>query len=213
MIELIKNADTNVITLISGILSMLGGALGALGAYFVATHQTRKQFEKQDNDRVLELRIEKLNQALTITNDYLNHLQKIKGKFGNVEKYVNECFKKNYTHIGENPVLNKVIVSELLEEIRKCSSYKNELKKYKIFTPESFNYQSIFNNTSELINYYKIYFREFDDFPNSISVAKLNAVHFNLVGECDKSYVVLEKVLIDAINILEVEIQKLLKLN
>jgi len=43
----IESDDTA--TILSGVLSMIGGSIGALGAYFVATNQMKKQFDKQDN--------------------------------------------------------------------------------------------------------------------------------------------------------------------
>ncbi|WP_446935913.1 hypothetical protein [Lysinibacillus fusiformis] len=204
--------EPNTATLLSGAMSMAGGIAGAVGAYWIASQQIKKQFTKQDNDRVLELRIEKLNEALTISNDYLNHLQKFKGKFSSIEIYINECIKNNYSHINESSTLSKSIVNELLTEVRECTSYKNELKKYKIFTPTKLDYQSIYDKTSELIENYKLYFKEFNDFPNSVSVAKVNVVHSDLVAKCDNGYVELEKVLKNIIDILEQEIKKLLNL-
>ncbi|HBJ01807.1 MAG TPA: hypothetical protein DDY89_15235, partial [Lysinibacillus sp.] len=65
-VQVYNNSGTDSATILGGVLSMFGGALGALGAYSAATHQTKKQFKKIDNDRALELRIDKLNDALMI---------------------------------------------------------------------------------------------------------------------------------------------------
>lgn len=212
-IQVYNNSGTDSATILSGVLSMFGGALGALGAYFVATHQTKKQFEKEDRDRALELRIEKLNEALMITNDFLHHLQMIKGKFGNIERFVGRCIKYG-SEIIKSAEFNESIIKELLIEIKECDAYKNELKKYKIFTPKNLYYQQIYDITSELIDSYKDYFHQFDRFRTQMYISdELKSRHPMLVIECDIEYKKLEEILEGVIEILESEIQKLLNLN
>ncbi|MET4563337.1 hypothetical protein ABIA69_004534 [Lysinibacillus parviboronicapiens] len=43
MFDFIRSLDMNVVTLVSGALSMIGGALGAFGAYLVARHQINNE--------------------------------------------------------------------------------------------------------------------------------------------------------------------------
>ncbi|WP_274307516.1 hypothetical protein [Solibacillus daqui] len=62
--------NPNTATIISGLLSMVGGAFGALGAYMVATYQMKKQFEKQNSDRRVEYQIAKLNETLDLAFEF-----------------------------------------------------------------------------------------------------------------------------------------------
>lgn len=45
--QVIGNDSPNKATIFSGVLSMIGGIVGALGAYFVASNQMNKQFEHE----------------------------------------------------------------------------------------------------------------------------------------------------------------------
>lgn len=60
LIQVFGIQSTEKATIISGVLSMIGGAIGALGAYFVASNQMNKQFqyekrkeEKQNKEQIL----------------------------------------------------------------------------------------------------------------------------------------------------------------
>ena len=208
--------DTNTATLVSGIisgaLSMLGGIIGAVGAFFAANQQIKKQFSKQDNDRVLELRIEKLNEALVITNDFLHHQQKLKGKLSTIEIHVKETFKKNHTYVSESTELNKKSIDDLLTEIKELTMYKDSLKKYKIFVPNDLNYQLIYDNTSNLIDSYKRYLNEFKDIQNGVRTDKLRVVHDQLIKDYDDAHKYLEKTLSGSVECLENDIKNLLKM-
>ncbi|MFS0817092.1 hypothetical protein ABC382_08930 [Lysinibacillus sp. 1P01SD] len=208
--------DTNTATLLSGVisgaLSLIGGIVGAIGAFLAANKQIKKQFSKQDNDRVLELRIEKLNEALVITNDFLHHQQKLKGKLSNIEIYIKEIFKKNHTYVSESADFNKKSIDDLLSEIKELTMYKDSLKKYKIFAPDDLNYQSIYDKTSSLIDSYKRYLLEFKDIQKGVRTDKLQVVHDSYIIDYDKTHNQLEKVLNESVECLEKEIKKLLEI-
>ncbi len=76
--QVIGEDSTNKSTIIGGILSMLGGAIGAFGAYFVARMQMTKQLDLQYNKErekmIVEIKINKF-QELLLT--YENSLQKL----------------------------------------------------------------------------------------------------------------------------------------
>lgn len=206
--------DTNTATLISGALSMLGGFAGAIGAYWVATHQTKKQFEKQDMDRVLELRIEKMNDALNIANEYLHQAQKLKGKIYNIEIYVKEVMEK-HTILVANEIISKNIVENLLTEIKEFATFKDSLKKFKIFVPLNVDYQEIYDKTSGAVDSYKSFLKKFNGFTTSASI-KTSDLKFNydeLKIKCDDDHKQLEAVLEKTIKGLETEILTLLEMN
>lgn len=74
--------EPNTATIISGVLSLVGGAAGALGAYFVATRQMKKQFEyekrkeeKQNTHRILQT-LKKLELLNKDTIGFAEHFEK-----------------------------------------------------------------------------------------------------------------------------------------
>lgn len=50
VVQEVLGDSTNLASIIGGILSMIGGISGALGAYFASVNQTRKEFERRDNE-------------------------------------------------------------------------------------------------------------------------------------------------------------------
>ncbi|MER2111177.1 MAG: hypothetical protein ABS960_00700 [Solibacillus isronensis] len=62
--------STNKATIVGGLLSMIGGAIGALGAYFVASNQMKKQFEheKRKEDKQRKETIEQVLKKLKFLN-------------------------------------------------------------------------------------------------------------------------------------------------
>ncbi|QUG41572.1 hypothetical protein KD050_20245 [Psychrobacillus sp. INOP01] len=71
-------------TIISGILSMVGGFAGALGAYFVASNQMNKQFqhekrkeEKQSKEQILHT----LKKLKILNEDIINFVEHLESEF------------------------------------------------------------------------------------------------------------------------------------
>jgi len=70
--QVIGEDSPNKASIIGGILSMIGGALGALGAYIVATYQMNKQFEyEKKKEHAHEItQIKKTLKKLLLLNDF-----------------------------------------------------------------------------------------------------------------------------------------------
>lgn len=70
LIQVFGIQSTEKATIISGLLSMIGGAIGALGAYFVASSQMDKQFEheKKKEERQRKETIEHTLKNLELLN-------------------------------------------------------------------------------------------------------------------------------------------------
>lgn len=106
-------------TIISGILSMLGGLFGAMGAYFVSIRQMKKQFEKQDKDRVIELRINKLNESLELLNNFSSTLNITKGLIMDVEINYTNSNAEGFSHITKDGIFKEDSYQKLKDKRQK----------------------------------------------------------------------------------------------
>lgn len=81
-IQVIGEDSPNQATIFSGVLSMVGGLAGALGAYFVATYQMTKQFEhgnrKEEKQRkeTIEQVLKKLEYLNSETIEFIDFFKK-----------------------------------------------------------------------------------------------------------------------------------------
>ncbi|OXS70217.1 hypothetical protein B1B04_18820 [Lysinibacillus sp. KCTC 33748] len=76
--QVIGGDSTNKAAIIGGVLSMLGGAIGAFGAYFIARWQMNvlleRQYEKEKNKLAWEIRVNKKLEVVQILNNKINDL-------------------------------------------------------------------------------------------------------------------------------------------
>lgn len=80
----IKSGDKA--TIISGILSMVGGFAGALGAYFVASYQMNKQFEhekRKEEKQNIEQILHNLKKLDLLNKDTINFAEQFESEFTN----------------------------------------------------------------------------------------------------------------------------------
>lgn len=202
-------------TIISGVLSMIGGFAGALGAYFVASNQMNKQFQKQDKDRVIELRIEKLNETLEIINEFLHVLQLWRGMSLNVEMSVKKCIDKEYTHVVESDIFVDSNLTEIKDQITKLVSLKDTLKKNKIFLSGLTDLEEIYESTRFVVDSNQKFTFIFDEFKtvNSIWTSEITPLFNEVIIDINRSYKNLDKEIHNVISLLEDSIKKLLNLN
>ena len=201
-------------TIIGGILSMFGGIVGALGAYFVASMQIKKQFSKQDTDRVIELRILKLNETLEITNEFLHTLQVWQGLTSNIELKVREVKLKGNTHVNESDIFHDNDQEEIKTEIRNLVSIKNDLKKNKIFLSGISDLQDIYNLTSEVVDNNNKFLNFFNTFKSkkSIEIKKLGTEFDEVIIRVNDTNNKLESEIQKVINLTENKIKNLLNM-
>jgi gas vesicle protein len=204
----ISGLDPNTATLLSGAMSMVGGAIGAAGAYWVANTQIKKQFLKQDKDRVLELRIEKLNEVLTTTNIYLGNIKSDK-KVADLIR--NKIEKSKDATLRADSDLNKGMIDEVKLRNQKYDSFVSKLVEYKIFIPDGIDIKEINNATNTFLKSYKSFLFKLEGFATSIPIHDLKN-NPNTMNDCEVAYQKLDSKLEEVIGILENEIKKLLKI-
>lgn len=206
--------EANTATIISGFLSMAGGAAGAFGAYYVATMQMKKQFRKQDIDRVIELRIIKLNESLELTNEFLHILQIWRRLTSNVEMRVTELQNRGYTHVVEPSIFRDNERDEIKKNIQKLVSIKDTLKKNKIFLTGITDLEKIYISSDEVVESNTKFNNLFNGFKlsTSLELAKLGQEFDKVMSEISGSYSKLDKELCSIITLIENAIKELLDL-
>lgn len=206
--------DTNTSTIISGVLSMIGGFAGAYGAYHFATKQMKEQFKKQDKDRVIELKILKLNETLELVNEFSHILQVWRGLIFNVEIKVKESKEKEYTHLVESQIFNENEKDEIKKNIHRLVSIKDSLKKNKIFLSGLTDLEGIYNSTSEIAESNKKFINSFNDFKTSdtMKLSRLGQEFVEVTTEISSSYENLDSEIQRVITLIENSMKELLEL-
>lgn len=199
----ISALDPNAATLLSGAMSMIGGALGALGAYWVATYQTKKQFLKQDSDRVLELRIDKMNGALTNIYSYLSDVQFNNNLIGIIKGQVENPKFESITNSSD---LTADKIKDSLNKIKKYDVYMSKLEEYKIFIPNVIDFLKIKETTSNAKTRTELVLNQLEGFVTSVPKGRLKN-NPSLINESEKADQELIQLLQEIIKKLEKDIQ------
>lgn len=208
-----ESMDSNTSNIISGILSMIGGLAGAFGAYYVATMQMKKQFKKQDKDRVIELKILKLNETLELINEFLHILQVWRGLMLNVEMRIRKFKEKGITHVVEASIFYDNEKDEIKKNIHRLVSIKDTLKKNKIFLSGLIDLEGIYNSTSEFTESNKKFIYSFNVFKSDDTIlARLGQEFDEVTIEISSSYDNLDSEIRRVITLIENSMKELLEL-
>ena len=206
--------SSNLATLINGILGMLGGVLGAFGAYSAANSQMKKQFEKIDRDRVLEIKVQKLVETLDELNQIKHLFSKWYGYTTTIEMGIDKKIGHDTYFLKE-----EVLVDYLDEKINDCLSEivhtKDSLKRNKIFYEKIIDVEQLYNQVSDLSEVKERFFRELFDISNT-NVVDMDYIigEFKMITlETSKINSVFNIYLQESINKLEMEINRLLKID
>lgn len=76
LLNIIELRREEILILSSGVLSLLGGAFGATGAYFIA----KEQIKKQDSMRKMDWKLEKFESIIVCLNDMIKELEEFRKK-------------------------------------------------------------------------------------------------------------------------------------
>lgn len=194
-------------TLISGILGMFGGVVGAIAAFFAASYQIKKQFEKKDKDRIIELRIEKQTETLNFAQEFLNVLYSWSSSFSRSGQKIRFHMEENHLEVLENP---KSLITNELEDLQnrmeKLESYRIPLYKNRIFL-DPVKVEGLFGPFMEMKPTCDRYISKMNS--EVLKCSELDEVTNELRGY----YYNLEETIRDFINELEKNIQKLLNTN
>lgn len=160
--------ETNRSTIISGLLSMIGGIAGAFGAYFIAKNQMTKQldlhFTREHKKMVLEIKINKVQETIKILKEVLEHYEIIKNLNPIYNNEIEKLSKMMKIDVDIDDLHQKVYVDkdfykngEILMELKEI--YK-DLFMYKYFLGENFNvemelfYNSKIHSFQEKLDYF-----------------------------------------------------------
>lgn len=209
-----ESMDPNTSNIISGVLSMIGGIAGAFGAYYVATVQMKKQFKKQDKDRVIELKILKLNETLELINEFSHILQVWRGLMLNVEMRIKEFKEKGIPHIVEASIFYDNEKDEIKKNIHRLIFIKDTLKKNKIFLSGLIDLERIYNSTSEFTESNKKFIYSFNGFKSddTMLLTRLGQEFDEVTIEISSSYDNLNSEIRRVITLIENSIKELLEL-
>lgn len=118
--QVIGEDSPNKASIIGGILSMIGGALGALGAYIVATYQMNKQFEHEKKKEEIQ-RKENILNILKILEQLYNEAMKF-------IRFFNKEFSEQYS-IYDAVIQLKFKEKDLLWIVNNVNSINYEILK------------------------------------------------------------------------------------
>ncbi|MEY9975749.1 hypothetical protein [Lysinibacillus sp. RC79] len=117
--QVIGEDSSNKASIIGGILSMIGGAIGALGAYIVATYQMNKQIEHEKKKEEIQ-RKENIEQTLKV-------LERLNLEVISFTEYFIKEFAKPYNR--ERIVKLKISESDLLWIVNNINNINYEILK------------------------------------------------------------------------------------
>lgn len=92
----------NEATIISGVLSMAGGIIGALGAFYAAKHQMKKTKAIDDENRLVDLKITKLDETVRMFNDLKFLINSTDGYVKDMNMGIKDRKEKLYTYLIED---------------------------------------------------------------------------------------------------------------
>lgn len=152
MIQVVGNDSSNKATILSGLLSMIGGAAGAFSAYFIARWQMDKQldlqYKKEKEKIIVELKINKTNEIINIYNDVLNEIASFEEKWINLQSFVNK--KRKYLGSGVfalSDFIDEKCSNEVLYSKRFVINRYHDVLKYQIYFPNRKEIiKSVYNN-------------------------------------------------------------------
>lgn len=120
--------DVNRATIIGGVLSMFGGIVGALGAYFIARLQMTKQldlqYKKERQKMILEININKHQEVIAFINDIKKQFNKYEDEYTNYNFHIRDKINSQ----DETGIDRMSLIESLnIEKYFKCRDLFNEI--------------------------------------------------------------------------------------
>lgn len=188
--QVIGEDSSNKASIIGGILSMIGGAIGALGAYIVATYQMNKQFDyekKKEEKQRKEIIEQSLKKLELLNNEAIEFI---------------DFFRKEYSKQFDEIVIIRLKFSE--EDLFWIINIVNNLNDEVLMDGYALDYLKF---SRELNNMY-IDVSGLNSLPEEQKESKL----MNLIDSMSirkKIFVTFDKYLKEQIKILQKELEKL----
>ncbi|MFJ8065835.1 hypothetical protein ACIQYS_14490 [Psychrobacillus sp. NPDC096426] len=122
-------------TIIGGILSMAGGALGAFGAYQVAVWQTNKAIENDREIRIRQKKVEKLEELKTAFVSCYITLEEVYKKVYKQQEMINTLIEKKYNVFKKDNFLTNDLENEFIKGVMQLQSFKMIFMNNKEYVP------------------------------------------------------------------------------
>lgn len=122
-------------TVISGVFSMVGGMVGAFGAYKAAVWQTKKAIERDQELRVKEKKVQKLEELkFAFVNCHLT-LDDVYKKVSEQNGMVKGALEKGYTVFKKENFITPEIENEFTKGLMQLQSFKFTVMNNKEYLP------------------------------------------------------------------------------
>lgn len=142
----VNSITSEAATIFGGGMSLIGGAAGATGAYFIAKMQMTKQLElqykKEEEKMIKEIKINNYLKVLEIGDTLLQSIGKLHRQFA--DSTVRIIWSDNNSFIE-----NDQAIRSQLQEVKELST---KLQIYKVFYEKnvSFHFRNLSNNINEM---------------------------------------------------------------
>lgn len=202
----------NEATIASGVLSMAGGIIGAIGAYCAAKHQMKKTKSIDDVNRLVDLKIMKLDETIGTFNDLKYLINSTDGYIKDINIIIALNKENGHTHIGKNEIKTEYI--ENLESTwRNIEQIVNRININKWYIKNQIDMDEFYEIRSAYSQVLKKYNATFSSFKSKESI-RLTKEFDSMFEVCIRAYDEKYKIFIDFIEKvilnLELEIEKVL---
>lgn len=165
--QVIGGDSPNKAAIIGGILSMFGGTIGALGAYFIAKWQMNvvleRQYEKEKSKFTWEIKVNKKLEVVQILNNKINDLDSFRMEYINYITSLRYYLRKK---IDEDPNIKEIKFLqddskkslELIDMLTDLELKFKVLFSYKSFYSEDF-LKKLYEFDDYLLEFYKIFMK------------------------------------------------------
>jgi len=140
-IQVIGEDSPNKATIIGGLLSMIGGAIGALSAYLIARMQLTKQLDRQDKIErkriLLEIKMKKAEEAIEILQQTRSSFFELQGAWTTyVYDHLNYIANRSKEKVDYTKFSNKALMRDVqtyrdkfINTYVQCYKFKSHFKK------------------------------------------------------------------------------------
>lgn len=203
--------NPNRATIISGLLSMVGGGIGAFGAYLVSVNQMEKSRKFDDEKRLIDLKVLKIDETIRELNELKYIINSTERHFKDI-LLSTKLYKEN-----EYPSINKVHLNyESIVFVREaCSMIEQIIKiinKNKWYIKTQINIDELYNERSnycESLKKFNLLFNQIGKGNMVLSEGQYRLIQLS-EKDYDKNYKVFIDIVENSINILEISIEKIL---
>ncbi len=122
-------------TVISGVFSMFGGMVGAFGAYKAAVWQTKKAIERDQELRVKEKKVQKLEELKSAFVSCHLTLDDVYEKVSEQNGMVKQVLEKGYTVFKKENFITPEIENEFTKGLMQLQSFKFTVMNNKEYVP------------------------------------------------------------------------------